>query len=637
MTVKEYNDRPEARVFRLDTECYIIYLGENGSDYKPFLRIGNTPDLPQPIIANTQNIVITDRLTGNPALESANIFDMYLDEIRYLGDPDLVEHFRTFVKKANLHVQAFDEYTGEEESSANASYVYFYTDGNMSVYFGRNKIFNLRDRERRDVHFIERAKRIRSQYIKNQLRYRVEDFRAPGFFVLEKSVNFFQDGKIVVPQLSSRFFASFAEAGIDPDQIQVVFADSLNENLVDLFKRKRSKQDQIVVVTANPELVSSAAELFSVKKQDSLDARIMDFSGQRAELDNMLLERKEGRFVARFKGLDLAVVAGDASLGEGEALLVDPATAEVSLQRGRRGYRLSVLEGTPHTVSAHVPEPSNLFHRYFDSCMPFYSALLPAELSQLVTAIHAAIGELIQGKDGGALKQVDSRLRDLAEPVHPYVRNYLITAESMLRMIHNGEAGLTPVRAAGTAATTLSRIISSAERTESTMSFVGEVAVGAGGLYLFYRPVKASVTPNQVETAQVLGRKITEESDVDRSAFGVERDRLLDLISQLNIPQTRQTPGPVETAAREAEQTVASESGAAAASEEKPAAERRAEKGTAAASAGRKQAAEEGRGGGPGAEPAPSVPAGSFPGGGSSSGGERRRGRWRIPVAAAAL
>ena len=76
MTLNDYNERPETRVFRLDTECYIIYLGENGTDYKPFLRIGNTQDLPQTVIANTQNIIITDRLTGNPALETANIYDM---------------------------------------------------------------------------------------------------------------------------------------------------------------------------------------------------------------------------------------------------------------------------------------------------------------------------------------------------------------------------------------------------------------------------------------------------------------------------------------------------------------------------------------------------------------------------------
>ena len=641
MTLKEYNDRPEARVFRLDTECYIVFLGDNGNDYKPFLRIGNTPDLPQPIIANTQNVVITDRLTGNPALESANIYDMYLDEIRYLGDPDLVEHFRSYVKKANLHVQAFDEYTGVEESSANASYVYFYTDGNMSVYFGRTKVFNLRDRERRDVHFIERAKRIRSQYIKNQLRFREEDFRAPGFFLLEGNTNFFQDGKIIVPNLSQSFFSSFADAGIDPDQIGIVFADSLTESVIDLFKRKRSKQDQVAIVTANPELVSTAAELFSVKKQDSLDAKVMDFSDQKADLGDVTLERRDGRFIVKFKGSSLVLASGPASAGslpagdESSTLAIDPASAEVVYQHGRRSFRLKVLAGTPHTVQTHIPEPSTLYHRYFDSCLPFYAALLPPESNQLVIAITAAVGELLQGKEGGSVKQLDSRLRDLSEPIHPYVRNFLITAESMLRMIHNGEGGLTPVRSAGVAATSLSRLIASGERTESSMSFVGEVALGAGGVYLFYRPVKTNVTPNQVETAQVQRRKIVEESEVDRSAFAAERERLLDLISQLNIPQSRRTPGPAE-AAKVAEREAESRSKTTAADQEsrtgkdaasQPVGDKKQSK-TDSATSERSDA----RGGTAAFEAMPSAGTSSL-----RESKERGRGKWRLPVAIAAI
>ena len=641
MTVKEYNDRPEARVFRLDTECYIVYLGDNGNDYKPFLRIGNTPDLPQPIIANTQNIVITDRLTGNPALESANIYDMYLDEIRYLGDPDLVEHFRTYVKKANLNVQAFDEYTGVEESSANASYVYFYTDGNMSVYFGRTKVFNLRDRERRDVHFIERAKRIRSQYIKNQLRYREEDFRAPGFFLLEGNANFFQDGKIIVPDLSQRFFSAFADAGIDPDQIGIVLADSLTESVIDLFKRKRSKQDQVVILTANPELVSTAAELFSIKKQDSLDAKVMDFTGQKADLEDVSVERQDGRLIVKFKGSSLVLVSGAGSAAslpagdESSTLAIDPASSEVVYQRGRRTFRVTVLAGTPHTVQTHVTEPAALYHRYFDSCFPFYVALLPPELNQLVAAINAAVGELLQGKEGASLKQLDSRFRELSDPIHPYVRNYLITAESMLRMIHNGEGGLTPVRSAGVAATSLSRLIASAERTESSMAFVGEVTLGAGGVYLFYRPVKTNVTPNQVETAQVQRRKIVEESEVDRSAFSSERERLLDLISQLNIPQTRRTPGPAE-AAKVAEREAESRSQATLADRESETG-----KGVAAPSVSEKKQSSR--------ETPTSQRSGAqdgiaayegIPSAGTSTltgSPERERGRWRLPVAIAAI
>jgi len=560
MTIKDYDDRPETRVFRLDTECYIVFLGSNGNDYKPFLRIGNTQDLPQTVIANTQNIVITDRLTGNPALEAANIFDMYLDEIRYLGDPDLVEHFKSFVRKANLHVQAFDAYTGQEESSANASYVYFYTDGNMSVYYGRNKIFNLRDRERFDGHFIERAKRIRSLFIKNQLRYRSEDFRGPGFIIVDGVVDYFQEGRIVAPSLSASFFTAYAEVGVDPDNLHIVFSDSLSESLIDLLKRKRSKQDQVIVVTTNPELVSTAAELFSIKKQEALDAKVIDFTSGSCEVEDLTLRRTAAGLAVAFKGLGITMQpAGTAPSGPSDrnsgdetgGMAIDPRSGMVTLQRGRRVLQQKVLLNTPHAVREAIPDTASLFHRYFELTLPFYTDLLSPEHGALVKAVHDAVSGMMQGKDVGQLKQADARLRDLSTPLHPYVRNFLITAESALRLMKNGEGGASPVRTAGGLAGTISRIVHDEVESVSPDYFVGEIVAGRDDMYLFYRPAKVNVTQNQVETAALLTRRIQEESAAENAIFSSERERLLALIQELDIPQTRRGPGPAQAAADE--------------------------------------------------------------------------------------
>ncbi|HUX51966.1 MAG TPA: hypothetical protein VMW73_14320 [Spirochaetia bacterium] len=560
MTIKDYNDRPETRVFRLDTECYIVFLGSNGNDYKPFLRIGNTQDLPQTVIANTQNIVITDRLTGNPALETANIFDMYLDEIRYLGDPDLVDHFKTFVRKANLHVQAFDAYTGQEESNANASYVYFYTDGNMSVYFGRNKIFNLRDRERFDGHFIERAKRIRSLFIKNQLRYRPEDFRGPGFIIVDGVVDYFQEGRIVAPSLSASFFKAYAEVGVDPDNLHIVFSDSLSESLVDLLKRKRSKQDQVIVVTTNPELVSTAAELFSIKKQEALDAKVIDFTSGSCEVEDLTLRRTPAGLAVSFKGLGITMQpAGTAPAGPSDRrsgdetgiMSIDPRSGTVTLQRGRHVLQQKVLLNTPHAVREAIPDTASLFHRYFELTLPFYTDLLSAEHGAVVKSVHDAVSGMLQGKDAGQLKQADARLRDLSTPLHPYVRNFLITAESALRLMKNGEGGASPVRTAGGLAGTISRVVHDDVNSVSPDYFVGEIVAGRDDMYLFYRPAKVNVTQNQVETAALLTRRIQEEGATENAIFSSERERLLSLIQELDIPQSRRGPGPAQAAADE--------------------------------------------------------------------------------------
>ena len=41
----------DKRVFHIDDECYIIYLGSSREDYKPFLRIGNSEAINQKIIS----------------------------------------------------------------------------------------------------------------------------------------------------------------------------------------------------------------------------------------------------------------------------------------------------------------------------------------------------------------------------------------------------------------------------------------------------------------------------------------------------------------------------------------------------------------------------------------------------------
>ena len=61
------------RIFRIDDECYIIYLGTGSDDIKPFLRIGNSKNLDDKITSNIYNIVITESYTGNPAYEPYNL------------------------------------------------------------------------------------------------------------------------------------------------------------------------------------------------------------------------------------------------------------------------------------------------------------------------------------------------------------------------------------------------------------------------------------------------------------------------------------------------------------------------------------------------------------------------------------
>ena len=90
---------PESRIFRIGRECYVVYLGRERDDVKPFLRIGSTWDIPDEVHEAVSTTVITDDHLGSPLLE---ILAARKFKGRYLGDTAVVETMERFFKSFNL-------------------------------------------------------------------------------------------------------------------------------------------------------------------------------------------------------------------------------------------------------------------------------------------------------------------------------------------------------------------------------------------------------------------------------------------------------------------------------------------------------------------------------------------------------
>ena len=41
-----FDQNPQSRIFHVDSECYVVYLGSHWDDYRPFLRLGTSTALP---------------------------------------------------------------------------------------------------------------------------------------------------------------------------------------------------------------------------------------------------------------------------------------------------------------------------------------------------------------------------------------------------------------------------------------------------------------------------------------------------------------------------------------------------------------------------------------------------------------
>ena len=93
------------RIFIISPECYIIFTGDTLEDQQPFIRIGNSRNLPVRVIPLVENIIITDILLGNPVNEQFNIDVQYLPSNRYIGSRLVVQKYLDFQKLFNLNLE----------------------------------------------------------------------------------------------------------------------------------------------------------------------------------------------------------------------------------------------------------------------------------------------------------------------------------------------------------------------------------------------------------------------------------------------------------------------------------------------------------------------------------------------------
>jgi len=230
-------DDPRERVFHVDTECYIVYLGKERDDYRPFLRIGNSPNLPERVKNFISTVVVSDSYTGNQLIEHENLQLPLNGETRYVGDPEGVDRLKQFLEEKDLPVTGYVYEDQGEVSGQGGAYVYFYRSGNLHIVRDGVELFDLRDREHDDSHFVSRADRAVRFVKANPLRFVPQDFTNPGFVLAGDRVYLFNEGRLGSASVSADYILHLAAYGIDPDLLAWTMEDGPSEGLVDRMKR----------------------------------------------------------------------------------------------------------------------------------------------------------------------------------------------------------------------------------------------------------------------------------------------------------------------------------------------------------------------------------------------------------------
>lgn len=256
-------ENPVQRVFHIDHECYLIYLGSSHTEYRPFLRIGNSPKLPEEIKKYVSTVLVTDNYTGNPFLEHENVELPLSGETRFVGDPLRIERLKQFLNEKNLPVAEYEYETVESPPQKGKSIVFFFKNGNLHVHHNGDELYNLRQREVEDLHFVYLAERVSSFVKDNPLRYLSRVFQNPGFILVEQNLYLFHEGRLGIVHIPTDFTWALSRAGIDPDLLQWCIEDRFEEGILHKLKRSVAIKRELRVASRRIEQLRSAINLFS--------------------------------------------------------------------------------------------------------------------------------------------------------------------------------------------------------------------------------------------------------------------------------------------------------------------------------------------------------------------------------------
>ena len=599
-----FDQNPSSRVFHVDHECYVLYLGAHWDDYKPFLRLGTSVHLPVGLPPIVSTIVVPDVLTGSPLDEPASLAGDATSDTHYVGDVRTINKLKAFLKQETIAVEALKRASHEEDDNRHV-FVYSYRDGNLKIKYHKSEIFDLHRRERQDGHFVARAQLIKNEFVRGPFKLPSDAYQRPGFAVVAGAGYLIARGEIAALSLRDDYFDELASAGIDPDRLTTVHAASVGDALLRFFKRSRAKGKTARVSTPNADEVKALAGIFRANSLPPLKMNLLDdgsFSFHRFAVTGAT-----GRFEATLQELDLPIIFGSGASSATSAMVVDPDAGTLTLD----GRKRPLLNGCVYQLADESLSRTLVAERYLPEKNYPYRDMLSSDENNLLGQIAFYFSELFAGRDVGKVLRTirsSSIAKDLGRGIalDPVTDIVLANTLEFIRFLRAAEPDV------GSTANGLAGILEKRVTPSSipaTLPLIAEISYRDDVPYLLYR-FASRITSDRVAHADQVAQKMAAVPLFD---FESERNRLADLVAGLANPEQMEEARLRRIAERKKPKLVEAE---AAADEEKSETTEDQEK-DAAASGGRTAR----RAGGTGRR-------------GSSRGGPWR---WLVPVAVIVL
>lgn len=534
--MESFDLEPTARVFHIDTECYVIYIGSEPDDYRPFLRIGNSPHLPEKVTDYVNPIVITDTFTGNPLLESGNLGHNSAVENRYIGDPKTVELLKDFVGRQSVSTEGFEYYHGAV-TDASGVFVYFYSDGNVTVKYGKTELFNLRRREQQDHHYLERVRQIKNNFERNPLKYTRDTYTSPGFIFVDDTVAVFNKGDMAMLGVWEDYFLELAVYGIDPDKVGVVVADTPDTALLRLAKRSRAKSNSVTVFSKSPGVLEGFLELFASDGPKPLSYSVKKLTSEPTDgFATYRLGSADDGFGLELRGAARQILVRSAGKGQtkpGKDLLLDPKTNTVA--RGSDSSRVPV--GVPCRLIEAAPNEDDLYRQYLPGKTTNLRELIGADAHGAITNLIAFLDEVRQKREGSKyLKNARAAMRSL-NPAPEVLACYSLNVAEICSVLSANRDYAALARVLESAADQIRSDVGSLDKVEPSLPLVADLYLTEDRFHVFYR-FSGLLSTSKLEQAAAAQQKMQTAAVVEAD-YEAERKRLLDLVSGLADPDVQ--------------------------------------------------------------------------------------------------
>ena len=533
---------PESRIFRIGRECYVVYLGRERDDVKPFLRIGSTWDIPDEVHEAVSTTVITDDHLGSPLLE---ILAARKFKGRYLGDTAVVETMERFFKSFNLPTDELTDYSSFKDGEGRHM-VWFYSSGNIHLRYEDRVIFDLHLREKEDGHFVTLFDKAKAEFIRNPLRFIRGDFSGPGVILTGADVLWFQDGELLSLKARSGFFPRLMQAGIDPDMITASAYDLREDEMesreaavfVGFLKRKRQRRKALKVFTSEPELARKLRLLFPAMGETPAALEAAEVSDtRRAAFREAVVGRRNVGWKIHYAGLPDTVLDADAE----DALIIDSESSSLGLGGARGAALFRVPPGMPVNLIAEEPPTVQLGEKYIASIMKQIRGFCSDGEFAALTALERYIRGL---HDNAASGRTDASrvLKDDSASVRSALRRSSISAGSLSWFVFSNARALlgrisaaaekAPAENAQSIIAALGNLLERSSPPEPHFPFFGDFYLGGPPL-LLWRPAKRIFSAADIAAAKELNANIRRIALVDESEWSDELQRLLQLIRSL--------------------------------------------------------------------------------------------------------